>query len=91
MKFAQFIKMSLNMTIYYHNNYIKGNSIGEEEVYIEYTMDNREVYVCILYVKDTPDQKYVVSYDKKTKQTSSYLAKNIDHLVDNKKKEEVHQ
>lgn len=93
MKFAQFVKMALNMTIQYYNSYVKKRSIdiGEEDVYIEYTIDNSEVFVCILYVKGTPDQKYVVSYDKKDKKIESYLAMNIDHLVKDKKKEEVHQ
>lgn len=87
MKFTQFIKMALNMTVQYNNNYVKENGIdiGEEDVCIEYTIDNREVFVCVLCVEKTPVQKYVVSYDKKTKKIESYLARNIDNFVQDKK------
>lgn len=92
MKFAQFIKMALNITIEYYNRYeLKNNiKIGEEDVYIEYTIDNREVFVCILYVISNPDLKYVVSYDKKSKTINSYLATNIQHLIDENNSDEVY-
>ena len=91
MKFTQFIKMALNMTIQYYNIYVNkcDKCIKKEDICKEYTMNNREVLVCILYVKNNPDQKYVISYDKKNKIINSYLATNISDLINNGR-EEVH-
>ena len=87
MKFAQFMKMALHMTIEYYNRFVKRNTkdITEEDIYIEYTINNKEVLVSIMYVKRNPRKKYIVSYDKKTKKVSSYISMKIDDLL---KKEE---
>lgn len=87
MKFAQFMKMALHMTIEYYNRFCKRNTknINEEDIYIEHTIDNKEVLVSIMYVKRNPRKKYIVSYDKKTKKVSSYISMKIDDLL---KKEE---
>ncbi len=89
MKFDQFVKMALCMTSKYYNCYIKksGRDINEKHIYIEHTINNKEVYVCILYIIGSPDQKYVVSYDKSNKSIKSYITSEITDVLE---KEEVH-
>lgn len=81
MNFNQFIKVSINMVILYHNKYVNdGVTIEEDDVCIRHQINNNEEYFSIMYIMGNPDINYVVKYDKKTKTLKSYLTEKIDDI-----------
>ena len=79
MKFTQFVKMALNMTSKYYNEYVEKckKEITNDDVCIEHTINNKDVYVCVLCVKKCPTQKYVVCYYKQMQSIKSYITNEI--------------
>jgi hypothetical protein len=79
MKFTQFVKMALNMTSKYYNKYVNEckKEITKTDICIDHTINNKDVYVCVLCVQKCPDQKYVVCYYKQTQCIKSYITNEI--------------